>query len=74
VLWALQKLGDEKQKSGDSKSRIQGYWRMVQRSDVKQEEEFRSNGLPDLIEVWDYAQRLDREIEDYEPENSRKER
>ena len=62
-LWreALRILGNGE--PPDSKKGAGG-WREVQRAG----EMFQANGLPDLIEVWDYAQTLDKTLDDYEGE------
>lgn len=67
VRWVLEALGDP----GGIGS---GYWREVRRTEAGDEEGFRANGLADLIEVWDYAQQLDKEMEDYQRETARDER
>lgn len=67
VNWVLEALGD-------ADGIGSGYWRELRRAEAGDEESFRANGLADLIEVWDYAQQLDKEMEDYERETARYER
>lgn len=62
-LWreALRVLGNGEPPGG--KNGV-GSWREVQRAG----EMFQAHGLPDLIEVWDYAQTLEKTLDDYEGE------
>lgn len=62
-LWreALRVLGDDEPPGG---KKSEGRWRETQRAG----EMFQTHGLPDLIEVWDYAQTLDKTLDDYEGE------
>lgn len=62
-LWreALRVLGDGEPLGGKKSA---GRWREMARAG----EMFQAHGLPDLIEVWDYAQALDKTLDDYEGE------
>lgn len=62
-LWseALRVLGDGKLPDGKKR---EGRWRETHRAG----DMFQAHGLPDLIEVWDYAQTLDKTLNDYKGE------
>lgn len=62
-LWreAFRILGDSETLDGKTS---QGRWRETHRAG----ETLLAHGLPDLIEVWDYAQTLDKTLDDYEGE------
>ncbi|MGH8590753.1 MAG: Cas10/Cmr2 second palm domain-containing protein [Gammaproteobacteria bacterium] len=66
-LWrsALLVLGDGKQ-SGDKRGarKEENYWREMERVSGL----FNASALPDLLDVWDYAQALDKSLADYEGE------
>lgn len=62
LLWSLRALGAKQGIGFD-------YWREVRRGEGGNPFSFYASGLPDLIEVWDYAQSLDREMVDYKNED-----
>ncbi len=50
---------------GDPGGKANGYWREVKRSEHR-DSKYHAHGLPDLIELWNYAQDLDCNLAEYQ--------